>query len=116
MNTTTKRVNTMFRKTHTMVDRYRARELDKEIVPSLSLGDAVFICAYFAVTRLGMGFVIRKLQIPYLVFNLAVAVWLTRKVGNANYPKRLYHTIWYKMAKTRQDTVYLPIESKKEML
>ena len=99
-----------------MVDRYRSSELEKEIIPSLSIGDTLFICAYFAVTRLGTGLVIGKLKIPYLIFNLTVAVWLTRKAGNANYPKRLYHTIWYKITKDREDTVYLPIESEKEPL
>ena len=52
----------MFRKTHTMVDRYRASELDKEIVPSLSNGYVVFIYTYCSVTRFGKGLMFSSLQ------------------------------------------------------
>ena len=100
----------MLERDHIMVDNYRASDLDKEIIPKLNFRDILFICAYFAVTRLFLGLVIPKLQIPYLIFNIAVGVWLTRPAGNASYPKRLYHTIWYKLSKTHADTVFHAIE------
>ena len=100
----------MLRKTHTMVDRYRASDFDKEIVPLLSLRDILFICIYYSVTRLFASLVIRKLRMPYLIFNLAVGFLLTRPAGNANYPKRFYHTLWYKLEKLQGDILFRAAE------
>ena len=104
----------MLKRTHTMVDKYRASDLDKEIIPELSLRDIVFISAFFAVTRLPIGLVATKLRIPYIIFDLTAAVWLTRSPKKASYPKRLYHTIWYKLTKSQGELVYGALEPPKE--
>ena len=104
----------MLKRTHTMVDKYRASDLDKEIIPELSLRDIVFISAFFVLMRLPAGLVAAKLRIPYMVFNLIAALWLTRSPKNASYPKRLYHTVWYKQSKSQGELIYGAIESPKE--
>ena len=86
----------MLKLTHIMVEKYRASDLDKEIVPDLSMRDIVFIGVYFMLSRIPAGLVIPNLRIPYTIFNFAAAFWLTRSVQKASYPERLYHTIWYK--------------------
>jgi len=104
----------MLKRTHTMVDKYRASDLDKEIIPELSLRDIVFISAFFVVTRLPISLVAAKLRVPYIIFNLVAAVWLTRSPKKASYPKRLYHTVWYKLSKSQGELVYGALEAPKE--
>ena len=77
-----------------------------KVSSKLYLSDFIFIIVYFMCFLILDVFVDSRLHVVYYIFNIFIALILTRK-SIYNPPKRIYQTLLYMIIKDR--TVYHPI-------